>query len=108
MDFQLTHEQVLIQESMRKMVERDINPILKSQDPDKPLTREVTRQIIDICAPLGLTGLRLPEDAGGAGVSALTFGGVVRLRRPGNHCSSVVLWGHPGAARALYPGPSQR
>ena len=54
MDFQLTHEQVLIQESMRKMVERDINPILKSQDPDKPLTREVTRQIIDICAPLGL------------------------------------------------------
>jgi len=58
LDFQLTHEQVLIQESVKKTVERDIKPILKAQDPDKPLTREVTRQILDICVPLGLTGLR--------------------------------------------------
>jgi alkylation response protein AidB-like acyl-CoA dehydrogenase len=74
MDFQLTHEQVLIQDSIKKMVERDINPILKAHDPDKPLTREATRQILSICAPYGLTGLRVPEEAGGAGVSAVTFG----------------------------------
>lgn len=107
MDFQLTHEQVLIQESMRKMVERDINPILKSQDPDKPLTREVTRQIIDICAPLGLTGLRLPEDAGGAGVSALTFG-LMKEQLPA--VASFVCGGQETTAVRLYYGgtPEQR
>ena len=57
MDFQLTHEQVLIQDSIKKLVEREINPILKAHDPDKPLTREATRKIINVCAPFGLTGL---------------------------------------------------
>jgi len=107
MDFQLTHEQVLIQESIRKMVERDINPILKAQDPDKPLTREVTRQILDICAPLGLTGLRLPEEAGGAGVSALTFG-LMKEQLPA--VVSFVCGGQETTAVRLYYGgtPEQK
>lgn len=107
MDFQLTHEQVLIQESIRKMVERDINPILKAQDPDKPLTRDVTRQILDICAPLGLTGLRLPEEAGGAGVSALTFG-LMKEQLPA--VVSFVCGGQETTAVRLYYGgtPEQK
>ena len=107
MDFQLTHEQVLIQDSIRTMVERDINPILKSHDPDKPLTREVTRQIIDICAPLGLTSARLPEDAGGAGVSALTFGLMKEQLPP---VVSFICGGQETTAVRLYYGgtPEQR
>lgn len=107
MDFQLTHEQMLIQESIRKTVERDINPILKAQDPDKPLTREVTRQILDICVPLGLTGLRVPEDGGGAGVSALTFG-LMKEQLPA--VVSFICGGQETTAVRLYYGgtPEQK
>src|SRR5690606_1342975 len=50
-------------------------------------------------APLGLTGLRLPEEAGGAGVSALTFGlmkeqlpAVVSFSCGGQETSAVRLY----------------
>lgn len=107
MDFQLTHEQVLIQDSIKKMVERDINPILKAHDPDKPLTREVTRQILDICVPVGLTGLRVPEDGGGAGVSALTFG-LMKEQLPA--VVSFICGGQETTAVRLYYGgtPEQK
>lgn len=101
MDFQLTHEQRLIQDSIRKLVERDINPILKAQDPDKPLTREVTRQILDICVPFGLTGLRVPEDGGGSGVSALTFG-LMKEQLPA--VVSFICGGQETTAVRLYYG----
>ena len=37
MDFQLTSEQRMIQDSARRMVERDIQPVLDKQDQDLSL-----------------------------------------------------------------------
>lgn len=74
MDFRLTSEQRLLQESTRRMVERDIRPILNAHDPDTPLPKAAMRQILQICAGLGLTSARVPEKAGGAGLSALDYG----------------------------------
>lgn len=107
MDFQLTYEQKMLQESIRKMVERDINPILKANDPDKPLSREATKKIIDICAPFGFTGLRLPEEAGGAGVNALTFGLMKEMLPP---VVSFICGGQETTAVRIYYGgsPEQR
>jgi alkylation response protein AidB-like acyl-CoA dehydrogenase len=74
MDFQLTSEQRMIQESAKRMVEREIEPILKRHDPDSPLPKEAAREIRKIGARQGLTSARIPESAGGAGMSALTLG----------------------------------
>ena len=74
MDFELTSEQRLIQEAMRRMRERDIMPILKANDPDKPLPKEEMLRILKLCADQGLTAPRIPEASGGAGLSALTIG----------------------------------
>ena len=74
MDFQLTSEQRMIQDAARRMVERDIQPVLDKQDPDRPLPKEVMRQLLQVCARQGLTSARVPETAGGADLSALTYG----------------------------------
>ena len=58
MDFQLTSEQRMIQESARRMVERDIQPVLDKQDREKPLPKEVMRQLLQVCAGQGLTSAR--------------------------------------------------
>jgi alkylation response protein AidB-like acyl-CoA dehydrogenase len=74
MDFQLTSEQRMIQESARRMVERDIQPVLDKQDREKPLPKEVMRQLLQVCAGQGLTSARVPQAVGGAGLPTLTYG----------------------------------
>ncbi len=74
MDFQLTSEQRLIQESTRRMVARDIQPVLDAHDPDRPLPKDVMRKLLQVCATQGLTSARVPQSAGGAGLSTLTYG----------------------------------
>jgi alkylation response protein AidB-like acyl-CoA dehydrogenase len=74
MDYRLTSEQRMLQESMQRMVEREIRPVLKSHDPDKPLPKAAMRGLLQVCATQGMTGGRVPEKAGGAGLSALTLG----------------------------------
>ena len=41
----------MIQDSIRRMVERDIRPVLKAHDPDKPLPKEAMRRISAASAP---------------------------------------------------------
>jgi alkylation response protein AidB-like acyl-CoA dehydrogenase len=74
MGFRLSSEQRLLQESVQKLVQRDIEPILKRNNPNAPLPRESVMEIVRLCSELGLTSGRLPESAGGAGLSALSFG----------------------------------
>ncbi len=74
MDFELTSEQKMIQESMRRMVDREIRPILDSHDQDKPLPKNAMRIILQLCANQGLTSARVPESAGGAGLSTVVYG----------------------------------
>lgn len=74
MDFQLTSEQRMIQDSVRRMVDREIRPILDAHDPDAPLPKAAMRQILELCANQGLLSARVPEEAGGAGLPTLVYG----------------------------------
>jgi alkylation response protein AidB-like acyl-CoA dehydrogenase len=74
MDFRLTGEQRQIQDATRRMVERDIAPVLAAHDPDRPLPKEAMRSLLEVCAGQGLTSARVPEAAGGAGLPLLTYG----------------------------------
>ncbi len=72
--FQLTSEQASIQDAVRRMVERDINPVLKAHPADRSLPKDALVRIMKVCAKQGLTSARVPESLGGAEMSTLTYG----------------------------------
>ncbi len=74
MDFKLTADQELMRDSMRRLVERDINPLIDAHDPNQPLPKSAFVAIFGQLANLGLTAARLPESAGGPGISMLDYG----------------------------------
>ncbi|MBB6181936.1 acyl-CoA dehydrogenase family protein [Pseudorhizobium flavum] len=74
MNFELTTEQKQLQDSAREMSRRDIEPILKHHDPDKPLPKEAMLEIFAFLARMGLLAPRLPEEHGGAGLKMLDYG----------------------------------
>ena len=74
MEFKLSADQELIQESVRRMYTRDIEPITKAHDADKPLPKAALLEIYKSFASLGITAPRIPEAAGGGGLSMLTYG----------------------------------
>ncbi|MHA6730245.1 acyl-CoA dehydrogenase family protein [Devosia sp. A369] len=74
MDFTLTDEQRMLQDSAREMVDRDILPILRRNDPYKPLPKEERRAVIKVAARQGATSMRIPQDYGGQGMTALETG----------------------------------
>jgi len=104
MDFRLSSEHRMIQESIQAMLERDVTPILNRHPKDAPLPKEAVKEIAKYCAPLGLTSSRLPEDAGGAGVSALTFG-IMREQLPPT--VAFICGGFETTALRIYYGGSE-
>lgn len=82
MDFSFTSEQQLIRESCKAMVERDVDPVLARHDPSKPLPKEAMLEIYKSLANMGLMAPRLPEEAGGAGLSMLDYGFMFEILPP--------------------------
>jgi alkylation response protein AidB-like acyl-CoA dehydrogenase len=74
MVFELTSEQRLMVEACQRMVVRDVQPILDREPQDKPLSKAAAQQIMRHAVSLGLTAARVPESAGGAGMSVLDYG----------------------------------
>jgi len=107
MDFRLTSEQRMIQESARRMVERDIQPVLDAHDPDRPLPKEVMRKLLEVCARQGLTSARVPEAAGGAGLPLLSYG-LMFEQLPPVMGFAVVAHEATAARIALESAPEQR
>lgn len=74
MDFKLSPEQELLQESARSMVERDIQPVLDQHDADQPLPKAAMLRIYEVLGAQRLTAPRLAEEHGGAGLKMLEYG----------------------------------
>jgi alkylation response protein AidB-like acyl-CoA dehydrogenase len=104
MDFRLSSEQRMLQESVKAMVDRDIMPILKRNDPYKPLPKEERRAIVKVGAAQGLTSCRIPEKFGGSGMSALDYG-LVREMMPA--AVSFGMGGQEGPALRICMGGSE-
>ncbi len=64
MDFELTDEQRLIQDTVRAFVDDRILPVAVEND----LAHRLDRDLIDAMAELGLLGIVIPEQYGGAGL----------------------------------------
>ncbi|MCG3174667.1 MAG: Acyl-CoA dehydrogenase, short-chain specific [Myxococcota bacterium] len=69
MDFNLTQEQSLIQKTTREFAEKELVPIAAKLDHDGVFPRE----IVDKLAELGLLGVAVPEQYGGAGMDNVCY-----------------------------------
>ena len=73
MEFALTEEQQLIQDSAKRMVEKDILPVLADYPADRSLPRDGMAKIFPVLAAQGLTAPRVPVDQGGTGMKMLDY-----------------------------------
>lgn len=104
MDFKLSSEHRMLQESVKAVVDREIVPVLKRNDPFKPLPKEERRVIVRIAAAQGLTACRIPEKLGGAGMSAFEYG-LVREMMPA--AVSFGIAGQEGPALRICMGGNE-
>ena len=69
MNLQLTEEQQLLQRSVREFAEAEVKPLAKELDETGRFPRETIRK----AAELGLTGIAVPEEYGGAGMDHVSY-----------------------------------
>ena len=60
MEFKLSPDQEAIQESARRMVARDIEPVTRAHAADRPLPKAALLQIYKAYASMGITAPRIP------------------------------------------------
>ena len=69
MDFRLTGEQDLLRRSVREFAEAEIRPHVREWDQ----AQQFPDSLVPRLAALGLMGIQLPEEYGGAGMSAIDY-----------------------------------
>lgn len=108
MDFNLTSEQKQLRDSIVKFAQGELNRDVIERDRDQVFSRELWRQ----CAAIGLLGLPVPEEDGGAGADPLSC--AIALEALGYGCRDgglvfsicahvlacvVPVWQHGSAAQ---------
>jgi alkylation response protein AidB-like acyl-CoA dehydrogenase len=85
MNFDLTEEQRMWQEVVHDFVSREVKPKAREVDEESRFNWEATRKM----GPLGLLGLNIPEEYGGAGVDAISA--AIAIEELGWGCGSTAL-----------------
>ena len=67
MDFSIPEDVKIIQATIKKFVEKDLNPISRQVEEEHSIPEEIVQKMRD----LGLFGLSIPEEYGGLGLSTL-------------------------------------
>ncbi len=71
-DFRLTAEQLEFRDAIRDFVDREIKPAAIDPKRLEPFEKPLMTGFLDQLSQMGLRGLALPEEAGGAGADLLT------------------------------------
>ncbi len=71
-DLKLTAEQLEFRDAIRDFVDREVKPAAIDPKRLEPFEKPLMTGFLDQLAQMGLRGLALPEDAGGAGADLLT------------------------------------
>jgi alkylation response protein AidB-like acyl-CoA dehydrogenase len=85
MDFDLSEEQRMWQEAVHDFVAREVKPRAHEVDEEARFNWEATRKM----GPLGLLGLNVPEQYGGAGVDPVSA--AIAIEELGWGCGSTAL-----------------
>lgn len=107
MEFELSQEQKLYADNARRMVEREIAPILRAHNADQPLPKTAMQTIYSVFARQGLTAPRLPVEAGGSGMRMLDYGLIFEQLPP---AIAISLMAHEATVARIYfdSDPAQR
>ncbi|HXJ07671.1 MAG TPA: acyl-CoA dehydrogenase [Candidatus Acidoferrum sp.] len=100
MNLDLTEEQSLLQKTVREFAESEVRPFSKDLDETGHFPREIFKKT----AVLGLTGIALPESAGGAGFDHIAY--TIVIEEISRCCAStgVIL----SVQNSLYCDPIHR
>lgn len=74
MFFELTDEQRMLRDTVRRFLVKEIVPIASDLDRQGPLTKERAHGLLKRLIPFGYLGSTIPEADGGAGATYLTYG----------------------------------
>jgi alkylation response protein AidB-like acyl-CoA dehydrogenase len=85
MNFDLSEEQVLWRDTVHDFVAKEVKPKAKEVDETSQFNWDATRKM----GPLGLLGLNVPEEFGGAGVDAVSA--AIAIEQLGWGCGSTAL-----------------
>ena len=85
MDFELTQEQRMMRKMVRDFAEKEIVPIVQEMDASGQFPWEVLRKM----GSLGLLGLPIPEEYGGAGADTVTY--AIAVEEISRACGSVGI-----------------
>lgn len=99
MEFALTADQELMRDTVLRLVQREIDPLLREHGADRAVPKSVFLHALRAFAGLGLTAARLPESAGGPGIKMLDYGIMMEQIPP---VIGVSLIAHEASAARLY------
>ena len=85
MNFELTEEQHMIRKMVRDFAEKEIVPIAQETDEKGEFPWQAIRKM----GPLGLLGLPIPEDYGGAGADNVSF--AIAMEEIARACGSTAM-----------------
>ncbi len=100
MNLELTEEQELLQKTVREFAESEVKPLAKELDETGRFPRETFKK----AAELGLTGIEIPEEEGGAGFDHIAYS--IAIEEISRCCAStgVIL----SVQNSLYCDPIHR
>ena len=100
MNLELTEEQLLLQNSVREFAESEVKPLARENDEKGHFPRALFAK----AAELGLTGIALPENEGGAGFDHISY--TIAIEEISRCCAStgVIL----SVQNSLYCDPIHR
>src|SRR5256712_10168625 len=90
MDFELTPEQEEIREVARQFAEDELGEKIAPFD-DRP---QFPFEIVNELAPLGLLGVLVPEEYGGAGLDYVSYALIVEELCRGDASVGITMWAH--------------
>lgn len=99
MNFELSSAQIDMRDAVRRMVDRELMPIAMRHREHERLSKESFLEILRVLGQQRLTAARLPEAAGGPGISMLDYGIVFEQIPP--HIG-ISLLAHEGCVARLY------
>ncbi len=107
MDFELSDTERLLAETARRVVARDVEPVLAAHAPDRPLPKAVMLELYRVVAELGYPGARIPEVDGGGGLTHVMRGVLDESVPP---VLGFSLLGHESTAKRIHMGgtPEQK
>ena len=101
MDFELSDTERLLAETARRVVTRDVEPVLAAHPADRALPKAVMLDLYRAIADLGYPGARIPESDGGSGLTHVMLGILDESLPP---VLGFSLLGHESTAKRIQMG----